>query len=262
MFDSLFDTQLIFAGLAIIGFLSLFSVVGLLLVRRLILPRLGIDHHDSHFSGSIVHSVMVFYGLAVALIAVNVFETYTDAEKTVSQEASAMAALYRDVETYPDKIRPSLQAELTDYDRFVINEAWPAQRIGKSLRRGDERLDRFQNTLVSFEPASQREALLHAEAFKAYNQLIDARQMRIDAVKTGLPGVMWMVVILGAFISLIVAFFFRVDDVWLHAILVTMLAVFIGLVIFMVFALDRPFRGDLGISSEPYQLVYDELMNR
>ena len=54
-----------------------------------------------------VHSVMVFYGLAVALIAVNVFETSADVEKIVSAEASALAALYRDAETYPDPIRPN-----------------------------------------------------------------------------------------------------------------------------------------------------------
>ena len=38
------------------------------------------------------------------------------------------------------------------------------------------------------------------------------------------------------------------------------LATFIGLVIFMIVALDRPFRGDLGLPPEPYQLVYDQLM--
>jgi hypothetical protein len=33
-----------------------------------------------------------------------------------------------------------------------------------------------------------------------------------------------------------------------------------GLVVFMILALDRPFRGDLGLSPAPYQLVYDQLM--
>jgi hypothetical protein len=41
---------------------------------------------------------------------------------------------------------------------------------------------------------------------------------------------------------------------------VSLLATFIGLVIFMIFALDRPFRGDLGIRSDSYQLIYDQLM--
>ena len=46
----------------------------------------------------------------------------------------------------------------------------------------------------------------------------------------------------------------------LHVTLVTLLATFIGLVIFMTFAFDRPFRGDLGLDPGPYQLVYDKVM--
>lgn len=48
----------------------------------------------------------------------------------------------------------------------------------------------------------------------------------------------------------------------MHAILVMLLAVFIGLVIFLTFALDCPFRGDLGVQPDPYQLIYDHLMQR
>jgi hypothetical protein len=33
-----------------------------------------------------------------------------------------------------------------------------------------------------------------------------------------------------------------------------------GLVIFMIFAFDRPFRGDLGLTADPYQQVYDVVM--
>jgi len=43
---------------------------------------------------------------------------------------------------------------------------------------------------------------------------------------------------------------------------VALLATFIGLVIFMTLALDLPFRGDLGIGSQPYQLIYEQLMKR
>ena len=79
---------------------------------------------------------------------------------------------------------------------------------------------------------------------------------------TGLPVVMWLVVLLGAAISLSASFFFHVEDVRLHAILVTLLATFIASVIFVVLAMDHPFRGDLGISAESYQLIYEHLMAR
>jgi ribose/xylose/arabinose/galactoside ABC-type transport system permease subunit len=82
----------------------------------------------------------------------------------------------------------------------------------------------------------------------------------LDAASTNLPGVMWAVVLVGAIIGLCSTFFFKVEDVRLHSILVTLLAVFMGLVIFMILALDRPFEGDLGIGPQPYQLIYDKLM--
>ena len=41
------------------------------------------------FSGALVQCVMVFYGLAVALIAVNVSQTCADVSKIISREAPA-----------------------------------------------------------------------------------------------------------------------------------------------------------------------------
>ena len=122
-------------------------------------------------------------------------------------------------------------------------------------------LNRVQTTIASFEPATEGQKIVHAEALRAFNELLEARSLRLDAVVgTGLPGVMWVIVVVGAMISLSASFFFRVEDVRLHATLVTLLAAFIGLVIFMTFSFDRPFRGDLGLSAEPYQLVYDKVM--
>ena len=260
MLDSFFDLPLFVSGLVIVGSLCLFAIGGLLLIRRWVLPKLRIQHQDSHFSGTMVHSVMVFYGLALALIAVNVFETYADVSKVISQEATALAMLYRDVSGYPEPIRSQLQLGLRDYTNYVIHEAWPLQQRGVVPEGGVDRLNRFQNTLIAFEPNTDGQEILHAETLRAYNNLIQARRLRLDAVLIGLPGVMWIVILLGAAISLSASFFFSVDDVRLHLILVTLLAMFIGLVIFVTFALDRPFRGDLGVRPEPYQLIFDHLM--
>ncbi len=142
MFESLFDVPLVIAGPAIIGSLCLFAISGLLLVRRRVLPRLRIHDEDSHFSGAMVHSVMVFYGLALALIAVNVFETYADVSKIISQEATSLAVLYRDVSAYPEPIRSQLRKEVRDYVDYVIHEAWPLQRRGQVPSGGVERMNR------------------------------------------------------------------------------------------------------------------------
>lgn len=260
MIEPVFDLPLLITAPVIVALLCVFAIGGLFLVRRHGLPRLRVRVEDSEFIGTMVQCVMVFYGLAVALIAVSVSETYSDVSKIVSQEATALAALYRDVSGYPEPIRPRLQSELADYTRYVIDEAWPLQQRGEIPGGGVAHMNRFQSTLIAFEPGSEGQKLLHAEALRAYNHLVEARRLRLDAVGTKLPTVMWAVIVIGAFIGLSSTFFFRVEDARLHAILVTLLATFLGLVVFMILALDRPFRGDLGISAEPYQLIYDQLM--
>lgn len=259
MFEFLFDYPLV-TGTVIIAALCLFAVVGLLVVRRRVLPRLRIDEADSEFTGSMLQSVMVFYGLAVALIAVTVFETYSDTTKVVTGEATALNALYRDVTSYPEPIRTELQHRLHDYTDYVIHQAWPLQQQGKIPAGGFEHITRFQALLTSFEPATEGQKILHGETLRAYNLLIQSRRLRLDAVGTGLPTVMWAVIVIGAFIGLSASFFFKVQDARLHLVEVLLLAVFIGLIIFMILTLDRPFRGNLGIRADPYQLVYDQLM--
>jgi hypothetical protein len=260
VFDSTFDLPLWITGLGILGMLVGFGVGGLLLVRRFVLPRLKIQVQDSEFSGALVQCVMVFYGLAVALIAVSVWQTYSDVSKIISGEASALNALYRDVSSYPEPIRLDLQQELREYTDQVIHGAWPMQRRGQIPTAGFEHMSRFQAVLDKFEPSTEGQKLLHAETLRAYNLLIQSRRLRLDAATTRLPNVMWGVIVAGAFISLSATFLFKVEDARLHAILVTLLATFMGLVIFMIFALDRPFRGELGLGPEPYQFIYDQLM--
>jgi hypothetical protein len=41
---------------------------------------------------------------------------------------------------------------------------------------------------------TEGQKLLHGETLGAYNQLIQARRLRLDAVGTGVPAVMWAVI--------------------------------------------------------------------
>lgn len=260
MVDAFFDLPLPISGTFIMAAMGLFAAGGVWFIRRWLLPRFRISADDSEYSGAMVQAVLVFYGLAVALIGVSVWQTYSDVSKIVTGEATCLASLYRDVSGYPDPIRTRLQSSLRGYVQDVIEVAWPLQRQGKIPIRGVELLNGFQDILVRFEPATEGQKLLHAEALRAYNDMIQARRQRLDAVKAGLPGVLWGVIIGGAFISMTSSFFFKVEDLRLQLIQVVLLASFMGMVIFMIFTLDRPFRGDLALTAEPYQLIYDQLM--
>jgi len=256
----LYDLPLWVVGLFLVVVMGGLAAVGLRFVRGRVLPRFQSSEEDGHFTSTMVHSIMVFYALTVAMIAITVWETYDAAAKIVSEEATELATLYRDVGAYPPPTQAQLQAALREYTESVIREAWPEQHKGLIPRGGVERINRFQKILTDFEPATEGQKILHAETLRTYNQLIDARRMRLDAVQTALPGLLWTVIFVGAALGVAASYFFRVRDPRLHMTLVVLLTVFFAMVIFVVFAFDRPFRGDMGIEAEPYELVYDQLM--
>src|SRR5207248_11718505 len=123
MFDSLFGLPLVVVGISILILLCVFALSGLAIFSRHILPRLKLGPEESVFTSAMMQAVMVFYGLAVALIAVSVWQTYTDAAATTSREATAVGVLYRHMGGYPEPLRSALRQELREYLDYVIKEA-------------------------------------------------------------------------------------------------------------------------------------------
>lgn len=252
------------AALAIAFFVEAVSLAGLLLTRRCILPRLHYSDGVNEAISGTVQAIGVFYGITVGLIAVGVWNTNSNASDLVSREATSIASLYRDVSGYPRPPRDELRATLRDYTVFVIERAWPAQREGRgqALDEGARIMDDFQSRLYTFEPATPGQAALHAETLKAYNDLIEARRLRIDAVASGLSLVMWGVIWAGAVISIGVAYFYNIKDPKLHAALVALMGGFLSIVLFMVLVNDKPFYGKSGVSSDPYRLILERVIDR
>ena len=105
-----FDLPLWIVGIVLILVMCTLAAVGLRFARRRVLSRFEFTEGDGHFTSTIVHFVMVFYALAVAMIAITVWETYDAAGKFVSQEATALATLYRDVGAYRNHPRHSCRS--------------------------------------------------------------------------------------------------------------------------------------------------------
>src|SRR5687768_7358913 len=165
-------------------FIECAALLGLLLVRRYVLPRLRYNDGANDAVSGTVQAIGVFYGITVGLIAVGVWNTHSNAEDLVSKEAAAIGGLYRDVSGYPSPIREELRSKLREYTVFIINDAWPAQKKGQGqhVSAGVHLLDQFQADLQSFQPANASQTALHSETLRAYNSLIEYRRLRIDAV--------------------------------------------------------------------------------
>jgi hypothetical protein len=240
-----------FVGLALAGLFLSRPMVGRLVGR-------SSKHNDlvSYFFGS----MGVFYGLAVGLIAVATWENYTEIDGVVSTEAAAVVSFYRDLDGYPQPLRGQLESAMRDYTRTVIEVEWPSHRKGIALEDGDAILDRLENVLMQFEPTKEREKIAHAEVLRSWNTLIDQRRLRLQAVTTGLPTALWAVVLIGALLNGFLTYLFWVENLRLHASLVSILAIFIALLVFLTAAMDNPFRGEFSVSSDAFQTILEKVM--
>lgn len=252
-----------YAALIMVVFIEAAAMIGLLLCRRFLLPRLRYHEGVSEAVSGTVQAIGVFYGITIGLIAVGVWNTNSSASDLVSQEATSIGALYNDVSGYPQPIKSELQAKLREYTVFIIETAWPEQKAGRGqqLDGGKRIMDQFQAKLYTFEPATPGQEALHGETVSAYNQLIQNRRLRIDAVDNELSGVMWAVIWVGAVLSIGVAYFYKIEDWRLHWILIAMMAGFLAMLLFMIVINDRPFYGYAGVSSDPYKLILERVID-
>jgi hypothetical protein len=247
-------------GVLIVGLFLASSLAGLFatrpLVRRLLGPTANYNDVVSYF----FTGIGVFYGLALGLIAVATWENYTDIEGVVGTEAAAVASFYRDLDGYPQPLRGRLEEMMRNYIQTVIEKEWPAHRQGLALDVGDAMLDGLEDEVMRFEPAKEREKILHAEVLRSLDMVQEQRRLRLQAVPTGLPAALWSVVIIGALLDIFLTYLFWLDNLRVHAILVGILAIFIGLLIFLTAAMDNPFRGDFSVSADAFQAVLSNIM--
>jgi hypothetical protein len=228
------------------------------MVRRLFGPGTHYNDVVSYFFAGIG----VFYGLALGLIAVATWENYVDIDGVVGTEAAAVASFYRDLDGYPQPLRARLEAMTRDYTKLVIDKEWPAHKKGIALEDGDALLDNLEDQVMNYEPTKEREKILQAEVLRSLDTVQEQRRLRLQAVPTGLPAALWSVVLIGAVLNVGLTYLFWTDNLTVHALLVGIMAVFVGLLIFLTAAMDNPFRGEFSISAEAFQTVLDNVMSQ
>jgi hypothetical protein len=259
MFDWINDVSAITAfGVIALVFVTI-CWLGILALRPLAKSLARRQPGLNETVGDFLQYFGVIYGLLLGLLAVAVYQNLADVEKTAGNEAAALGALYRDVGAYPEPIRSEIQAEIRDYARFVIDEAWPLQQKGVVPSGAVKDVALIHERLSSFEPQTKGQEALHQTALRQFNTFFEYRRERLHSVRTSLPPVLWYTVIVGALLNmlLICLFDLRLE---IHLLLGGILSFFLATMMTVTLLLDEPFRGAVKVPPDAYELVYDQLM--
>jgi hypothetical protein len=229
--------------------------IGIFVTRATVHSWVHREPRANDMVGLALSSFFVLFGLLLGLVAVATYQNFSSVSDTVDKEASSIAALYRDFGAYPQPIRGRLRDSLREYTRYTIEEGWPLQRRGIVPRGGTERIMELSELLFAFDPSTTGQQIIDAEALREFNRVVELRRSRLANVTLGLPPVLWWVVAFGALLNIILIWL-QDMEIHVHLVLGGVLASILALVIFLIAALDNPFRGEVSIGPDSFALVY------
>jgi hypothetical protein len=214
---------------------------------------------DNNTVGCIFSAILVMYAIAIGLIAIATWGNASTASAAASQEAYHIVTLYRTLAGYPEPLRSELRRSIFAYTKSVIQIVWPAQRRGEVTEKGNEILLSVWRRILEFEPATGGQSIVHAEVLRALNTLVEFRRQRIEATSYAVPSTLWVVVLIGAALSIFASYLFNVESLLAQSLLSMLLASMIALLVFFIATTDHPYRGINAIEPRAYEIVLRNL---
>ncbi|HYL26963.1 MAG TPA: hypothetical protein VEW74_03950 [Candidatus Nitrosotalea sp.] len=243
------------AGIVVIGGFVLIALAIGVVVQKLTSSEVRTAHNDR--AGFILAVIGVIYAVLLAFVAIGVWERFQQAETRTYEEAGALATVYRDAGSFPggNRVRNLVRA----YVRTIIEDEWPQMERGEKSYVSSALLEATDREVRLLPVTSQRLADIQSQMLAAMDLALMDRQTRLTIDAGGINSIMWVVLILGAIVTVAFTYLFGFDRTLMQALMVGGLSFLIALVIFLVLALDYPFRGSIHVTPEAFHALLESL---
>ena len=207
-------------------------------------------------------SVSLVYGALLGFTIVVGWEQFSSAEANVSNEASTLTTMYRQTVGMPVPEQTQMRQLLRNYTTAVAGPEWEkAVRDGGGTESARDALNEMYWVLGSKQSSVESNPISQKFLDKV-DTLASERNQRILDAKPRIPGLLWTGLLFGGVVLVALGGFMRLGSVRAHLLLLSAVAVLLGLLLFINFWLDHPFGNQLGVTSEPFEqtlAVFDSI---
>lgn len=240
-----------FWSILLIGALPALAVAGALLVRRAVGPEVLERHNE--VAGFIYAVIGVVYAVLLGFTAIIVWEQFRHAQAGVEREANALADLHRDAQVFPPEVRKTMETRVRAYARLVVEKEWPAMARGKSSPEAWAAYNQLWRAYHEFKPQDDHQRIWYSASLQRLNALGDHRRDRLLSMGSGVPGIIWTVLLGAGAITIGFSFFFGMRNARAQGLMTAGLSVTIGVVLLSILALEHPFAGITRVDPGPFE---------
>src|SRR5262245_41656325 len=144
--------------------------------------------------------VVTLYAFLLSFVVINLWQTFTQADRTTVLEAETVAVLYRLAESLPGA--PVVRQTLIHYVRSVEQEEWPAMAEGKTSPKTEALYNQIWQEAQGMGPSTAKEQVLYAEYLDQLSTLAKYRRDRLLIAGGSIPTLMWTVLVFGGLLLL------------------------------------------------------------
>jgi hypothetical protein len=226
--------------------------VGLMLVARHTygVNRLSLNNEVAGFKFAVVG---VFYAVLLAFVVIAVWETYTDTDGAVRDEAKAVVDLQLVIHALPLGGGAEISKDLVTYAEDVPALEWPSMAVGMPSEVVSMDLRKLSTAILALQPETRRDLALYQDALRLLTEIADNRIERLESANGSVPVILWIVLIIGGAITLGYPAFFASSNLGAQILMTASLAALVAMSLVLALAFDFPFTGDPHISSLPFE---------
>ena len=251
----------ILLALAFVGGAILYGVVGVLAGRKFVHPHVAEGHNDVLVP--LFLTAGVIYAVLLGFMVVAVWESYDAAHSTAAEEAATLVPLYRQTNDMAPAPGGKMRVLIRAYAEAVATDEWPSlQATGHASEKARKITGDIMRVYGTLNPATKVREIIDAQFLSTFSELLIDRNKRLMQASESLSWIMWLGAIGGGVIVVGMSFILYMDTWWPQVLMAGVMSALIGMLLFMMAVLSRPFVGPLALEPAPFESslkVFDDI---
>jgi hypothetical protein len=193
------------------------------------------------------------YAVILGFMLYTVWTGFGAASVNADLEADAALNIYHVALGLPEPQRTQLRNLARSYVGSVLNDEWPQMARGEIPERSSAVAFDMWRTILAAKVTSPTEINVQDHELTHVSELTQHRLTRIVQAGNRLPGVLWCVLLVGGFLTMVSACMFGSESAWLQALQVSSFSLLVALSLMAIADIHRPFTGLIHVQDYPFR---------